>query len=118
VLEKPSGIPRQSGCYLFRNERGVVIYVGKARSLAQRLSSYFQRSDALTHKTQALMAEATSVEWIVTPSELDALILENELIKQDQPRYNMRLKTTRASPTLRSTCAPTFRRPTSRAVVT
>ena len=98
MLAKPSGIPRQSGCYLFRNERGVVIYVGKARSLAQRLSSYFQRTDALTHKTQALMAEATSVEWIVTPSELDALILENELIKQDQPRYNMRLKDDKSFP--------------------
>ena len=59
MLAKPSGIPRLSGCYLFRNERGVVIYVGKARSLAQRLSSYFQRTEALTHKTQALMAELT-----------------------------------------------------------
>ena len=98
MLDKPSGIPRQSGCYLFRNDRGTVVYVGKARSLNQRLASYFQRSDALTHKTQALMAEATSVEWIVTPSELDALILENELIKQNQPRYNMRLKDDKSYP--------------------
>ena len=98
MFAKPSGIPRQSGCYLFRNQRGVVIYVGKALSLQQRLSSYFQRSDALSPKTQALMAEATSVEWIVTPSELDALILENELIKQNQPRYNMRLKDDKSFP--------------------
>ena len=98
MFTKPSGIPRQSGCYLFRNQRGVVIYVGKALSLNQRLSSYFQRSDVLTPKTQALMAEATSVEWIVTPSELDALILENELIKQNQPRYNMRLKDDKSFP--------------------
>jgi excinuclease ABC subunit C len=98
VLAKPSGIPRQSGCYLFRNERGAVIYVGKARVLAQRLSSYFQRADAQSDKTQLLMAEATSVEWIVTPSELDALILENELIKENQPRYNMRLKDDKSFP--------------------
>jgi excinuclease ABC subunit C len=98
MLAKPSGIPRQSGCYLFRNDRGVVIYVGKALSLTQRLSSYFQRTDALAHKTQALMAEAASVEWIVTPTELDALILENELIKQNQPRYNMRLKDDKSFP--------------------
>ncbi len=98
MFAKPSGIPRQSGCYLFRNQRGVVIYVGKALSLHQRLSSYFQRADALTHKTQALMTEATSVEWIVTPSELDALILENELIKENQPRYNMRLKDDKSFP--------------------
>ncbi|NNN02277.1 MAG: excinuclease ABC subunit UvrC [Acidimicrobiaceae bacterium] len=98
MFPKPSGIPRQSGCYLFRNERGVVIYVGKALSLHQRLASYFQRPEALTHKTQALMSEATSVEWIVTPSELDALILENELIKENQPRYNMRLKDDKSFP--------------------
>jgi len=98
VFTKPSGIPRQSGCYLFRNERGDVIYVGKALSLASRLSSYFQRSEGLTHKTQALMAEATSVEWIVTPTEVDALVLENELIKDNQPRYNMRLKDDKSFP--------------------
>lgn len=98
MLAKPSGIPRQSGCYLFRNEKGSVVYVGKARSLAQRLSSYFQRTDGLSHKTQALMVEATSVEWIVTPTELDALILENELIKESQPRYNMRLKDDKSFP--------------------
>ncbi|HEY5093231.1 MAG TPA: excinuclease ABC subunit UvrC [Acidimicrobiales bacterium] len=98
MFTKPSGIPRQSGCYLFRNERGDVIYVGKALSLASRLSSYFQRSEGLTHKTQALMAEATSVEWIVTPTEVDALVLENELIKDNQPRYNMRLKDDKSFP--------------------
>jgi len=98
VFAKPSGIPRQSGCYLFRNERGDVIYVGKALSLASRLSSYFQRSEGLTHKTQTLMAEATSVEWIVTPTEVDALVLENELIKDNQPRYNMRLKDDKSFP--------------------
>ncbi len=98
MLTKPSGIPRQSGCYLFRNEHGAVIYVGKARVLAQRLSSYFQRSEGLTLKTQLLMSEARSVEWIVTPSELDALILENELIKENLPRYNMRLKDDKSFP--------------------
>jgi excinuclease ABC subunit C len=98
VITKPSGIPRESGCYLFRNEHDTVIYVGKALSLQQRLSNYFQRGDALDFKTQALMAEATSVEWIVTPNEIDALILENELIKQNQPRYNMRLKDDKSFP--------------------
>ncbi|MHB1208580.1 MAG: excinuclease ABC subunit UvrC [Acidimicrobiales bacterium] len=98
MLDKPAGIPRQSGCYLFRNAHNTIIYVGKALSLQQRLGSYFQKSDALTMKTQAMMAEATSVEWILTPSELDALVLENELIKQNQPRYNMRLKDDKSFP--------------------
>lgn len=98
MLEKPQGIPTQSGCYLYRNDSGTIIYVGKARSLRQRLSNYFQRAEALDHKTQALMQEATSVEWIVTPTELDALILENELIKVNQPRYNIRLKDDKTYP--------------------
>ncbi len=98
MLAKPTGIPRESGCYLFRNERGTIIYVGKARVLAQRLSSYFQRESGLSEKTQLLMNEATSVEWIVTPNEVDALILENELIKANQPRYNMRLKDDKSFP--------------------
>ena len=98
MFAKPSGIPRLSGCYLFKNSSDTIIYVGKARSLNQRLSSYFQNFQALTVKTQALMDEATSVEWIVTPSEIDALILENELIKQNQPRYNMRLKDDKSFP--------------------
>jgi excinuclease ABC subunit C len=98
VFARPSGIPRQSGCYLFRNAQGQIIYVGKALSLASRLSSYFQRPEGLTLKTQALMTEATSVEWIITPTELDALVLENELIKDNQPRYNMRLKDDKSFP--------------------
>jgi excinuclease ABC subunit C len=98
VLAKPPGIPHQSGCYLFRNEQGRIIYVGKALSLASRLSNYFQRRDALTVKTQFLMDEATAVEWIVTPNEIDALILENELIKDNQPRYNMMLKDDKSFP--------------------
>jgi len=98
MFPKPSGIPRQSGCYMFKNARDTIIYVGKARALNQRLSNYFQKLDALAPKTQALMDEASSVEWIVTPSEIDALILENELIKENQPRYNMRLKDDKSFP--------------------
>jgi excinuclease ABC subunit C len=98
VFARPSGIPRQSGCYLFRNAHGQIIYVGKALSLASRLGNYFQRPGGLDHKTQALMAEAASVEWIITPTELDALVLENELIKDNQPRYNMRLKDDKSFP--------------------
>ena len=98
MLARPSGIPRQSGCYLFRNAQGQIIYVGKALSLASRLGSYFQRPEGLSQKTQALMADAASVEWIITPTELDALVLENELIKDNQPRYNMRLKDDKSFP--------------------
>ncbi len=98
TLARPVGIPRASGCYLFRDAHGTVIYVGKAVSLAQRLANYFQRREVLDVKTQALMDEAASVEWILTPNEVDALILENELIKQNQPRYNLVLKDDKSFP--------------------
>jgi len=98
VLAKPSGIPRSSGCYLFRNGAGQVIYVGKALFLASRVASYFQRPEGLSDKTRALMDDAAAVEWIVTPTEVDALILENELIKENQPRYNMMLKDDKSFP--------------------
>jgi len=75
MLDKPLVFRARVGVTSFERARHV-IYVGKALSLSQRLSSYFQRSDAMTVKTQALMAEAASVEWIVTPREIDALILE------------------------------------------
>ena len=97
-MERPAGMPTDPGCYIFRNSGNNVIYVGKAKVIKNRLGSYFQSRDGLSPKTQFLMDEATSVEWIVTPSELDALILENELIKQFQPRYNLRLKDDKSFP--------------------
>ena len=114
MFERPAQVPAESGCYLFRNDRGTVIYVGKARSLHQRLANYFQRLDGLDFKTRALMEEAASVDWIVTGSEVDALILENELIKTHQPRYNMRLKDDKSFPFL----ALDFRSPYARPYTT
>lgn len=97
-MERPQGIPLSSGCYLFRSVDGKVIYVGKAKVLRQRLNSYFLGDANRSHKTSMLMQEARSVEWIVTSSEVDALVLENELIKAHQPRYNLRLKDDKSYP--------------------
>lgn len=99
-MERPQGIPNSPGCYQFRNANGRIIYVGKAKDLSQRLSNYFNKSESLDPKTQHLMSEAASVEWILTPTELDALLLENELIKEHQPRYNIRLKDDKSYPLL------------------
>ena len=100
MLERPPHIPTESGVYLFRNDQGVVIYVGKALSLASRIPNYFAKPGPLDLKTPPLMKEAASVEWVVTHSEVDALILENELIKTHQPRYNSRLKDDKSFPFL------------------
>ncbi|MDO5035548.1 MAG: excinuclease ABC subunit UvrC [Porphyromonas sp.] len=91
IVESLSTIPELPGCYTYRDERGVVIYVGKAKNLRRRLSSYFQRTPE-DRKTRALLRSFATVEYIVVKSEHDALLLENNLIKQYQPVYNVLLK--------------------------
>ena len=98
MLSKPTDIPASPGCYLYRNDAGQVIYVGKAKSLKNRIANYFQRPEVLDQKTRALMEEATSLDWIVVKTEADALLLENDLIKSYQPRYNLRLKDDKSYP--------------------
>jgi len=92
VTQKLNELPTSPGCYLMHNEAGTVIYVGKAVVLRNRVRSYFHASAQHTEKTRALVAEIQDISWWVTSTELDALILENELIKRHWPHYNIRLK--------------------------
>jgi excinuclease ABC subunit C len=85
-------LPDKPGCYLMKDDSGTVIYVGKAVNLRARVRSYFHQSAQHTHKTQELVKRIKDIEWIITGSELEALILEMNLIKQHRPRYNVRLK--------------------------
>lgn len=84
-------LPDLPGCYTYRNAEGEVIYVGKAKSLKRRISSYF-RSPPSDKKTKALLRAFETIEYVVVESELDALLLEYNLIKQHQPIYNVLLK--------------------------
>jgi len=86
-----NNLPTEPGCYQFKDELGKVIYVGKAKNLRKRVSSYFQKEN-LDIKSQNLVKTIESVEYIVTDTEVEAYILENTLIKQYQPRFNVRLK--------------------------
>jgi len=81
-------VPHAPGCYTYR-EKNTILYVGKAKDLRKRLSQYVQPTD---QKTMAMLAKATSVEWFITPSEVEALILEARLIRQHKPHYNIDLK--------------------------
>ena len=99
-MKKPPGIPTSSGCYIFRDQLHTVIYVGKAKNLASRLGSYFNSPGQMSPKTTSLMEMAHDVEWIVTATEVAALILENDLIKTHQPRFNIRLKDDKSYPYL------------------
>ena len=93
--------PQSSGVYLWRNEEGTIIYVGKAKNLKNRLCSYF--SGQRTVKTRLLVSRAASIEYITTANEYEALLLENNLIKQHSPRYNICLKDGKSYPVLRVT---------------
>lgn len=96
--------PKSSGVYLWRNADSVIIYVGKAKNLKNRLSSYFARHKDV--KTRILISRARSIEYITTSNEYEALILENTLIKQHSPVYNIRLKDGKTYPVLRVTNEP------------
>ncbi|MHB0988430.1 MAG: excinuclease ABC subunit UvrC, partial [Bellilinea sp.] len=85
-------LPLKSGCYIYKNAEGVVIYVGKAVNLRNRVRSYFHSSPDQDFKTRQLVSHIADIEWIVVGSELEALILEMNLIKKHRPRYNIRLK--------------------------
>lgn len=85
-------LPAKPGVYLFKNAAGKIIYVGKAVNLRARVRSYFQESALQGGKTRRLVSEVADLEFIVADSELEALLLENTLIKQHQPRFNVRLK--------------------------
>ncbi len=84
-------IPDKPGCYLFKDSEGKIIYVGKAKDLRKRVSSYFQKKD-LDPKTELLVGHIDSADFIVTDSEVEALILENNLIKKNRPKYNIDLR--------------------------
>ncbi len=85
-------LPAKTGCYLMKNAEGKVIYVGKAVNLRSRVRSYFHASAEKDNKTRRLVFEIKDIEWIVVGSELEALILEMNLIKRHRPRFNVRLK--------------------------
>lgn len=90
--EKLKRVPRDPGVYLWKDERGKVLYVGKAKVLRNRVRSYFQRVDDKDIKTRLLVARIRDVDWIVTDSEKEALILEATLIRKHKPHYNIKLR--------------------------
>lgn len=89
IKDKLSLLPNEPGCYLMKNKRGKIIYVGKAKKLKQRVRSYF--TGAHNTKTTRLVAEIADFEYVMTRSEQESLILEMNLIKQHSPKYNVRL---------------------------
>lgn len=98
LAQKLETVPERPGVYLYRSADRKVIYVGKAVVLKHRVRSYFHDSARHDPRTRRLVAEIADLEWIVTDTELEALILENELIKRYRPRFNVRLKDDKTYP--------------------
>ena len=95
---KLDNLPTRPGCYLMKTAEGAIIYVGKAINLRARVRSYFQQQALHTTKTRRLVSNIADLDWIIVETELEALVLENELIKRHQPRYNIRLKDDKTYP--------------------
>ena len=94
--EKLALVPEKPGCYLHKDKNGNVIYVGKAKNLKRRVSSYFNKIH--TGKTKALVDNISDFEYIVTNSEMESFILEINLIKKYSPKYNILLKDDKTYP--------------------
>ena len=108
VRPETSSIPDAPGAYLFRDDDGRVVYVGKARSLRKRLASYWGKP--LHARTEAMVSAAAGVEWIVASTEVDALMLEYNLIQQHRPRFNIRYRDDKSYPYLALTVGETWPR--------
>jgi excinuclease ABC subunit C len=102
------GIPTKPGCYLYKDQSGNVIYVGKAVNLRSRVRSYFQASAKHSTKTAEMVSNIADMEWIVVGSEIEALILEMNLIKRHRPKYNIHLKDDKRYPYIKIHWADPF----------
>ena len=94
-------LPNRAGVYLFKDNRGRLLYVGKAESLRDRVRSYFNAGDPLNPKIRQVIAQADTVEYILTESPIQALIWENDLVRKEQPRYNTKLRDDKHYPYVR-----------------
>ena len=103
LQQKLDTLPASPGVYIMRNAKNQIIYVGKAVKLASRVRSYFHTSAQEDPKTRRLVAMIADIEWILTETEVEALILEANLIKKHRPRYNVRLKDDKRYPYLKVT---------------
>ncbi|MFY4730881.1 GIY-YIG nuclease family protein, partial [Nitrospira sp. BLG_2] len=101
LQSKLAHLPGSPGVYLFKNEHGDVIYIGKAAVLADRVRSYFQKGADHSLKTNLLVSHITDLETMVTRSELEALILESNLVKRYKPRFNIVLRDDKQYPYVR-----------------
>ncbi len=110
VQDKLALLPDKPGCYLMRDAQGVIVYVGKARNLKNRVRSYFQKGHGHTARVERLVGRIADFDLMVTDTEVEALILENTLIKRHKPYFNIRLRDDKQYPYLMVTMQEEFPR--------
>ena len=101
IRQKVKDLPTQSGVYIMKSQSGQILYVGKARNLKNRVNQYFANSSNKTEKTIRLVSHIADFEYIITANEIEALVLENNLIKKHKPPYNIMLKDDKSYPFVR-----------------
>ena len=106
LKEKITLLPHQPGVYRYYDSQGTVIYVGKAKDLNKRVAQYFVDPSRLNLKTRLLVSKIADLQYAVVDTEADALLLENNLIKQFKPRYNILLKDSKTYPWICITSEP------------
>ena len=102
LLKKANSLPYSPGVYLMKDKNGKVIYVGKSRKLKQRVTQYFQNNKK-NYKTDKLVERIADFDYYICSTEIEALSLENTLIKQYSPKYNIRLKDDKSYPYIKIT---------------
>ena len=116
IQEQLKLLPEEPGVYLMKNKNDKIIYVGKAVSLKNRVRQYFQSSKNHSSKVKSMVSNIASFEYIITDSELEALVLECNLIKEHRPKYNTMLKDDKTYPYIKVTVGEAFPRSEERRV--
>lgn len=108
ILEKIKQLPQKSGVYIFKDQNNNIIYIGKAISLKNRVSSYFNKSNSHSAKVSQMIKKINDVDYIVTGSEMEALLLESNLVKKNNPYFNTQLKDDKSYPYIKVTIEEPF----------
>ena len=103
LRDKANSLPHEPGVYIMKNADGEVIYVGKSKKLKNRVTSYFVNSSSHSYKTAKMVSLVRDFDYIVCKTEIEALTLENVLIKKHSPRYNIKLKDAKSYPYIKVT---------------
>ncbi|MFL6215459.1 MAG: excinuclease ABC subunit UvrC [Blastocatellia bacterium] len=117
LSEKLANLPTQPGCYIYRDEAGKILYVGKAKNLRNRVRQYFQSSRSHDAKTNELVSRINDLELFITDSEIEALALESNLIKKHRPPFNILLKDDKQYPHIKITNEPAPRAVIARKII-